>query len=155
MPTIYEKLWAIGHALNLPTTLIEWYFTFNIYFKPIALRPGGNSSYSQVWWFFKSCNLFSIAFFHLLLWIASLMASLYIVDLWILITVLVIESINYWKVIWLVKMSASSWVSLEDLEPYLEMVELQASQALFLVFYKVLICLRLFIPFKMKKVVIW
>lgn len=61
--------------------------TLNTHFDPIALWFAGSQSYSQVWWFSKFCNSFSMTSFYWQICIGSNTASLYVAGLCILLLI--------------------------------------------------------------------
>ncbi len=58
----YEKPCATNLALNLATEPLMFYFTLNTYFDLIVFYLARKILYSQIWWFSRFCNSYSIVF---------------------------------------------------------------------------------------------
>lgn len=103
-------------------------------------------------WFSRFCNFSSMFSCQLLLEIGLLIAFLYIIGLWILITVFIIRIIDYKEMILLVEVLN---LGKSGLKRFKVLSKYKDRSSFFLVFYKVLICLQLFVLFKIYQKAIW
>lgn len=93
MPKIWKNLWAINLALKQVIEPSEWYFTLKTHLEPICFWSLGSFSNFYVLYNFRLNNFLSIASFHYLLYIRLFTTSSYILGLYTLLLVLMIDMV--------------------------------------------------------------